>query len=153
MELREETDFHRREWRFQNAGRVGLIVFSVLALLGVFGGGPLSRARLQTNGGSVEYDRVLRWHTSSELTVAIAAPGRFEVGIEANYADAVQLRVIQPQPTAVIDRDRHRIFQFQGSDGTATVITFEVSPRRPGSVRTRLDAPGLQTELRHLVIF
>jgi hypothetical protein len=153
MDLDEDPAFHRREWRFQRIGRVGLVLFAALALFGLFGDGPISRARrLGPAGESIDYQHVLRWRTARPLTVILTDQGPHEIRVSPDYADAVDLRVIRPLPDSTFDRGGERVFRFESAKGP-TAIEFELKPRRPGRLTTVLDADGWRSTIRQWVLF
>ena len=71
LELDQDLGFQRREWSLQRIGWWALTGFVVVASLGLFGGGPLSRGRVGDPGAAVwiEYERFVRVGARARLYV------------------------------------------------------------------------------------
>jgi hypothetical protein len=67
MEVNADIEFQRRVWRVQRIGWLIIAAVIVAALLGVFGGGPLSRAAVQGDGLRLEYERFARLQQSTRF--------------------------------------------------------------------------------------
>src|SRR5579884_1974852 len=65
-----DLEFQRRWWKFERAIWIFFTLLIVLDVLGVFGRGPLAKARLRAADGSAEvtYERIERHKTPSVLT-------------------------------------------------------------------------------------
>lgn len=98
----EDMRFQRRFWAVQRAGWGVLSVMLVLAGLGLFSNGPLSRAEARSANGTmaVEYQRFLRNGAAATMVVRLAAgngPAEFFIGREA--LDKLGITRIQPPPS------------------------------------------------------
>ena len=78
-------------------------LFLALALGGLFGNGPLSRAHADGAAGRIEYERFVRYGLSTDLVVTPAgsAHGVNRVEISAAYLEAFRIEHITPEPAAV----------------------------------------------------
>jgi len=161
LQLQQDLKFQNQEWLFQRIGRIVLTFFVVAAALGLFGSGPLSRARVdaptaEDNPGaaSVEYERFLRISVPTRLSLRFSqfrAPEK-ETVIEFNreYYDSVFIRQISPQPSRVtIDQKSARFYYAARAELPADrVLIFVLVPRKFGSLPLRIRADQLSTSLR-----
>ena len=133
LEIDQDIDFQRREWRAQRIGRGVLFVIVLAALAGVFGGGPLATASVRTPDGRlrVEYDRIARHGAPTPLRVHVAPPASGDsvigVWIDQAYMHGVILRGISPEPTEGQAGDQRLVYRFRLSDPSrAADIIFQV---------------------------
>jgi hypothetical protein len=137
LQLDQDIDLQRREWRVQRVGWYGLATFVLAALLGVFGKGPLSHAAAGASGLSVEYERFVRAGAPSRLTIEIPpAPGGTlpQLSISRDYVDAMTITHILPSPAASELRAGDALFSFERGDTARSPFTveIEVEPRGMG---------------------
>lgn len=125
---------HRSAWRLEHASWALMALLLVAALLGVFGGGPLSHARTGSAGTvELEYDRLLRAAAPTEYRLEIqpgfAADGRLEVRIDQDLVDAMEIASIVPEPESVTAGPGYTRFSFRieagGRSPARVVIGFE----------------------------
>ena len=145
--------FHQHEWRIQRVGWVLVALFLMLALGGLFGGGPLSYARAGNAAGSIEYERFVRNGLSTEFVVTPAgrvASGVHRVAISADYLEAFRVERITPEPTAVRMTGQLLVYEFESTAAGAS-ISFHIHPQRLGrhTAEVRIDA-GTPLGIRQL---
>ncbi|HEV2128712.1 MAG TPA: hypothetical protein VGR22_08850, partial [Thermomicrobiales bacterium] len=75
LEVDEDIEFQEREWKVQRVGWALMLVVIVLALVGLFGTGPLSAVEREADDGTLvlEYQRFVRH--GGRTTFSIAAAG------------------------------------------------------------------------------
>jgi hypothetical protein len=104
IEIDQNLEHLRREWRFQRIGWLLMLLVVLAALAGLFGRGPLAKA----SGGApnaparLEYERIVRYTSPTQLTVLLS-PEAIEEGIariwlEREYIQAVEIDRIVPEP-------------------------------------------------------
>ena len=151
LELKQDLAFHRREWRIQHAGWWALTAVVAAASLGVFGNGPLSRARAGEPGAPVwvEYERFVRVGATTRMYVHVRAasgePNR-EVRVNREYFERIRLEQLVPEPERVLigPADVSLFFAMEAAAGEGTIV-FDVQPLRAGrhSIRIAIDRqPG-----------
>ena len=139
-DFESELIFHEREWRVQRIGWVVLTIFLALALAGLFGGGPLSRAHVEGPAGRVEYERFVRYGASTTLTVMPATDalhGVSRIEVSAAYLQAFRVEGITPEPSAVRMVGGQLVYEFATAAPGASV-TFNLHPQRLWRHRAQL---------------
>ena len=123
--------FHRSEWRLQRIGWVLVALFLALAVAGLFGNGPLSRAHADNGAGRLEYQRFTRYGLSTDLVVTPASSkhGVTRVEISGDYLEAFRVEHITPEPAAVRLAGPNVIYEFASAAPGAS-ISFHLSPQR-----------------------
>jgi hypothetical protein len=140
--------FQRREWAVQRAGWGVLWVILLAGVLGLFGRGPLSRARAtDERGWQVEYDRFGRDLTPGTLVITIPAGAEPRdtamLWLDRGFVDAVKIRLVTPEPVAVSATSNRLEYRFlTHAEAGALHITFELEPQRVGWIEGRAGAPG-----------
>jgi hypothetical protein len=104
LEIRQDLDFQRREWRAQRIGWVVMALIALAALLGLTGNGVLARATAgsPTDPLRLEYSRFDRLQSPSTLEVEIAGDSvegqQIELLIDRGYVQGVLIEKIVPEP-------------------------------------------------------
>lgn len=100
--ITDQIAFQRKTWRFERVGFGVLLVLVLLALTGLFSGGPLSQHSSSGPGQrlTVEYERFLRNGASSRVVlVARTRPSaRATLRIDQAFLRAHTVESLQPQP-------------------------------------------------------
>ncbi len=147
-----ELIFHEKEWRIQRIGWIVLTIFLALAFAGLFGGGPLSRARVGGAGGSIEYEHFARTGTSTDLVVTpavAAAGGVHRIEIPSEYLRAFRIERITPEPAAVRMTGQRLVYEFAaGAPGSS--VSFQIRPQRLWRHRAVLRIDGAPLEIWQL---
>jgi hypothetical protein len=91
-ELNDDERYQKRDW---NVRRVAIGLFTLVlgaAVLGAFGGGPLSRVEAEAGEVRVEYERVARRTAETGLSIELAAEHAQGVTVELpeDFARAVR---------------------------------------------------------------
>lgn len=130
-DFESQLAFHRTEWRIQRIGWVLVALFLALALGGLFGNGPLSRAHADGAAGRIEYQRFVRYGLSTDLVVTPAgsAHGVNRVEISAAYLEAFRIEHITPEPAAVRMTGATLVYEFASAAPGAS-ISFQMHPQR-----------------------
>jgi hypothetical protein len=129
--LDSQLAFHRKEWRIQRIGWVLVALFLVLAVAGLFGNGPLSRAHTDNRSGRVDYERFTRYGLSTDVVVTpvASAHGVIRVTISADYLEAFRVERITPEPGAVRMTGPDILYEFASAAPGAS-ISFHLRPQR-----------------------
>jgi hypothetical protein len=145
IEVDQDLEFQRRDWRAQRIGRMVLIAIVVAALAGAFGGGPIRPSSVQSPDGKirVDYERIARHASSQRLRVHIGprAPGDsvVDLWIDQEFMHGLTIGEISPQPVQTRAGDQRLIYRFHLAD-----------PSRSADVVFQADADKLWA--RHGVI-
>lgn len=152
-EIQEDSGFQRKQLV---AARAAVALFAVvigLALLGVFGSGPLSHA---TAGGerddfTVDYQRFLRFHHDTEVEVRLGAgEGPTTVAIDRGYLDGFEVGGVLPEPDSQTAREGRLLLTFEESRPSA--VTIDLVPRKVGLQRAGVSVDdGEEVSFRQMV--
>jgi len=134
IEVNQDLDFQRAEWRFQRVAWVAIALIAVASILGAFGRGPLAHATATTANGelTVEYERIARHTAITRFDLHFPrAQGEVGVSIPSSYLKGAELRSIVPEPTKTESGAGNSTFYFDLKPGA--VITFVFEPDALGS--------------------
>ncbi len=127
LEIEQDSEYQRREWRAQKFGWAAMALIIVAALLGLFGPGLFNQAARQGDGFSLEYERFRRYQAPAELRFYIAEASlpsdQVRLSISQDYLGGVQIQQITPQPDSVL-----------GGAGRLTYVFGRASPRQPVTI-------------------
>ncbi|AAZ55686.1 hypothetical protein JCM3263A_23110 [Thermobifida fusca] len=139
----------RFEWRVERIAWVLAALLFALALLGVFGGGPLSRASAGSSDQTVQvdYERFVRVATSTTLKVVIAPravrEGEVALGLSHEFLEAVTVQGITPVPAAVASRADRVVYRFTAPhEGEPVKVTFDLRTEHSGLHWARIGVEG-----------
>lgn len=148
LEVKQDLEFQRREWRLQQVGWFALTAFVAAAALGLFGGGPLSpaHARGPGTGLEIDYDRFIRVGAATRVTVrglTAARPGDpLQLRIPREYFESFRVDRISPEPDAMLVGAREVTLQYGAgpADPSGLTVILDLEPigtgRRAGAVRS-----------------
>jgi hypothetical protein len=159
LELDQDLAFQQRSWIVQRIGWIVLGLIIVAALLGLFGGGPLSYTTARSQDGALGLEYNLFWRIQAAMTLRVflmpktAYAGEVRLWLSRSYVDAVDVQHITPQPQRVEAGTDRLTYVFAISQmGQQIEITFQVKPERPGRVAGRLGLEdGITLSFAHVI--
>lgn len=135
LELNEDISFQEREWTAERIGWGALLLVVLLALLGLFGNGPISWTSATSDSGDLEvsFERFGRRGGSQTLTVraeaSAASKGAWEIDISRDYLGAVRMDAMTPQPDSVSAVPGGSRYTFlQASDDADLEVELSLTP-------------------------
>lgn len=161
LQIDEDWEFQRREWRMERAGWVGLALFVIAAGAGAFGDGPLSHATASDESGQlvVQYERFVRASAPSELRIQIrsATTGSGEVAFwtDLSYLRDLELSAILPEPKRVEQQGPRILYVFSVMDAAELhEVAFRYEPTRAGRLYGRFGvSDGSAAAVRQFAFF
>lgn len=144
IELEQDIDFQNRSWTVQRAGWVVMLVIVAAALIGVFGGGPVSSARAgDTNRLRVDYERFVRLDSPEKITFtvgrgAVPAGSSVDLWIDRQWLTKHVVNSIVPAPSGTRVTSDRVIYRFDvDSAGFPSQIEFDLETRGMGRLKGR----------------
>jgi hypothetical protein len=142
LQIDQDLEYQRREWVFERVGWIIVALLLLAGLLGVFGGGPLSRDEITAGPLTLEYDRLARERAPAELQIetdaGAATDGQLALWLNRAFLDKVDVVSVIPEPvemTMALDRVTYHF--AVPADQPATIV-FQLQPEEPGNVAGRL---------------
>jgi hypothetical protein len=159
LQLKEDLEFQRREWRFQRVSWWGLSTFVVVAMLGVFGGGPLSTASATSADGvlRVKYERFVRVGARTRLVIdsqrSAERATNLELRIARPYYEAMRLEVTPAAADLSIGPSTVTL-RFAVSAQEPLTVFLDADPAWSGSHATTISAGGgTSVDIRQFAYF
>jgi hypothetical protein len=159
LEIKEDMNFQQKEWTVERFGWILMFLLILLALIGVFGVGPVSATTLGGEDGAlwIEYERFGRFKSPATLRIH-PSPEAIENGevvfwVEAGYLKNFQIEYILPNPDSVeIGQDQY-IYHFTvDPQGEPDVINFYMQTEAIGSLKGNIGhGQDLVMELSHFI--
>lgn len=133
LEIAQDLDFQRKEWRVQRIGWVVMALIALAALLGVTGSGVVARATTGDAGSRLQltYSRFDRLDAPTTLDVQIAGDAvtgeQVALWVDRDYFQSLQIEQVVPEPEAVRGAGDRLTYVF-GVDapGQPMTITFDL---------------------------
>ena len=156
LEVHQDMDFQRREWRVQQFGWAAMLLFLVAAVAGLFGAGPISSATAGEEGSTiwVDYERFGRRGAPARLRVhAVPASQEFKLLIDRGYLEALKIESISPEPHSAEASGSWVVYTFRVAESGAgpTAVTFELQPDHIGRLQGRISAEGQTREFTQFI--
>jgi hypothetical protein len=130
IEMDEALALHETGWKVQRVGWICFMLIIVLALLGLFGNGVLSRQKSETGGNMIEYERFGRYESSTTLhIVARTVDGKAVVRIPQHYLQHFELERIIPSPVAEGVHNGYCVYSFT-ADESMHILLYGMLKRR-----------------------
>lgn len=147
LALSKVMPHHRAAWRVERVGWAVMALAVIAALLGIFGGGPMSRVHAGGGGVAVEYQRFQRASAENDyrfdVDAALVRDGRLRLRLDQALLDDMELESIIPEPEAVVAGNGHTEFVFlAASTGGQARVRFRFRPATFGRRAGRVEVPG-----------
>lgn len=156
LELEEDLEFERREWRTARITWIALVALMAATLAGLFGGGPLSRARATDPSGAlrIEYPRFIRYGASLRLVVQMPAgdDGRIPLTLGPTLVRAYRVQQITPAPVRSEAAGDAVEYLFDVAPGVpAATVVFELQSTQRWLLRGQVHAGDRSVTLTQFV--
>jgi len=138
LQIDDDMDFQRKEWRVERIGWVAMALLALAGLLGLFGDGPLAKAKAVNGPLQVEYHRFERLLSPTQMVVQVdpEAVQNEEVRLVMgrNLMEALKVSAIAPQPERMELTPDSLVYIFKVSEASAPVrVTFDMETAKAGS--------------------
>lgn len=137
LEVGEDPVFQEFSWKAQRVGFIAMLLFVAAAVLGVFGaGGPLAQSVVRTNGLQIDYERFVRFDTSTTIKIYLPAKTGDMIAVEIgrSFADAVRIDRIVPPPRSISANPKSDVYAFDPASGSRALVTIAYAPSRVGQL-------------------
>lgn len=130
----------------QRFGWAMMLLVSVAALLGLFGGGPLSSGQVGVEGSPLraEYERFLRLYAPGRLTIYIGAAAirpdsTAELWLDRHWLADMEIQAITPEPERTRTSADQVVYTFRvDPSSTPARLTYELETRSVGLINGRV---------------
>jgi hypothetical protein len=149
-EIPQDLTFHRGLWAAQRVGWVIALLIIALALLGLFGEGPLSSVRSGDPSLTIEYDRFVRRDSPSEIRIDAqpSAENEIRIAFTRDYIHSLRVDSILPYPQRVETIAEDVVFVFRVAPQTPSArITINAMPLNIGSLQGSVRNAGNKTSI------
>lgn len=150
LQIDEDLELHVKGWIFQRIGWALMLLFLILAALGVFGDGMLSGKILTSAGTSVLFEEYLRRDNDTE--VEILAPykdGRLLVVFSPVFTESFKVDRIVPRPAEERTTNGSTVYAFAGEK--LGKLTLFLTARKAGRTRITVQVNGIDFEMKQYV--
>jgi hypothetical protein len=152
LEVQQDLAYQRREWTFQRAGWAVMSLFTLAALLGLLGHGPLSSTSVSSPDGLVrmDYQRFLHHHAPEALQIYIggeaANAGIVRLVLDSEYLAGIAIRQVTPVPDRVESGPGQTVYIFRVNTPPAWLtVTFHFEPERCAFLVGSVGVDGRET--------
>lgn len=149
LEAEESLKIQRISWKLERAGWILCAIVLVLAAVGVFGGGPVSRATAESADGavSVKYNRFARNGAPERLEIELQSwafsNDKAELWLSREFFSGVRLQEIVPRPEAVDLLPDRIVYHFRSPTGSGSLqVVFDYTPDSSGRRKITAGAGG-----------
>lgn len=137
LQLDENPDQHKKGWVIQKIGWAVLYAGLIMALLGIFGTGPVSYRTQTANGISIKYERFLRYEGEAEMTFDITeARDTITLQMPQRYMEYIHVQSISPLPLGNKTIDGQTTYYFRGQG--AVRIHCVLMAKKSGSITSTI---------------
>ena len=144
IEINEAPEHRRRSETARNAGRALMALLLLAALAGAFGGGPLSKAAIESAGLRLEYQRVARFNSPEKFKIQIPArANEIRLHIGSGLLENIDIERIDPEPIEMALAADGQIWNFPVKDTNAPVsINIHYRPDTFGRASGKIAVEG-----------
>lgn len=134
--VEDTITLHKKGWVIQRIGWVLMFLFMLLALLGLFGEGPLSNKKVQAGNVTVHYERFCRYEHEAEIKLESNGENIRSVALPQEYLKKFKVSKIIPEPGTQMASPGYINYLFEGSQNN--IITFYFEPVGRGNVNGQI---------------
>jgi hypothetical protein len=150
LEINEHAESHKQGFKIQRIGMFAIIAFVLLAALGLFGDGVLSKRSASSKSAMIEYQRFYRFEARMEIKIELLAFGNSNVvSFPKEYLKEFQIESITPSAESTNFKGSRSEFVFNGPGNG--IITFYLVPRKVGNVEGEILVNGESFTLSHFI--
>ena len=162
-----DLEFQRRWWKFERGVWFFFTLLIVLDVLGLFGRGPLAKARLRASDGSAEvtYERVERHATPSVLTVhfgpsavedgavqgGVVKDGKARLWVSEDVVKELGNQRVSPQPESSTLERGGILYTFPAGP-PPLAVQFSLQPTSVGPASVALQVPGRERQSANIFV-
>lgn len=150
LEMNEHPDSHKQGFKIQRFGIAVILLFVLLAALGLFGDGVLSKRAIHSQSARVDYQRFYRHEAKMEIKIELHS---FEnsnvISFPKEYLKNFQIESITPSTESTNFKGDRSEFVFNGPGNG--IITFYLVPREIGNVKGDLLVNNERFDISHLI--
>jgi len=149
LEAEENLRIQHISWKLERVGWVLCAIVLLLAAIGIFGGGPVSRATVKSADGavSVKYNRFARNGAPERLEVELQAAAfstdKPELWLSREFFSGVRIQQIVPRPEAVDLLPDRIVYHFRSPAANGSLqVAFDYTPDSIGQMKITAGAGG-----------
>lgn len=135
LDIEQDIDYQRKEWRFQRMGWAVMLLLVVGALAGLLGRGPLSKTSLADQGSleRLEYHRFVHYRDPEQLKLQLSAEAtqgeQFRIWLSHAYFSGIEIQSVTPEPE-----------HMEAGEGRHAMVFSVAEPGQPTSVSIQFEA-------------
>jgi hypothetical protein len=144
LDAPEDLAHQERSWRLQSLGQLLCLLLVLGAMAGLFGGGPLSAGKAQSEDGlaRVDYPRIARAHAPFSLEIKLspgaAVNGQVRLSIPDTALESFHISEISPEPTDARLAGGHLQLSFLADAAPSNTIRLYGEAEKVGRHSLRL---------------
>jgi hypothetical protein len=150
LEINEHVDSHKQGFKIQKVGIILILAMVLLAALGLFGDGVLSKASSSSPSAKIDYQKFYRFEARMELKIELL---QFEnsnvVSFTKDYLKEFEIESINPTPESTNFKGNTSQFVFNGPGNG--IITFFLIPKKVGSIEGELLVNTDRFRINHFI--
>lgn len=150
LTIDEHVDWHRRGFKIQRVGMAAILGIILLAAVGVFGDGVLSKRTTESASAKIEFQRFYRFEARMEVKIELID---FEnsnvISFPKEYLKEFQIESITPSTESTNFKGSRSEFVFDGPGNG--IVTFYLIPRKVGSIAGDVLVNDERFELNHFI--
>jgi len=138
LEVSEDIPFQRMWWSIQRIGWAIMGLILIASLGGTFGDGPLSKVRLSSSSGQVEFsfNRVVRRSSPEQIAIQVrrVQDSPIILRIPREFLEHAKLEEMSPPPFLTEADGDGRSYHFrQSADGDGIWLLLDLEYQRAGT--------------------
>lgn len=154
--VEQDIPFQKKLWLFQKIGWLTMGFLLFLALLGIFGHGPISSANTESSDQELtaSFDRFLHIDSPEKLTITVNNPEekKAKIWLSAAFLNNTEIREMDPETSNIaIDGDTV-IYSYDLRNRKTFSLSIKYSPNVIGTLNTKIGLiDGPEMEIKQFV--
>lgn len=150
LEIDESIEMQKKGWVVQKIGWILMLVFLILAALGLFGNGVLSKKDIHSGDQVFEYPQYSRFESRMELKFDLtSSTGTNIISLPTHYLEKFRIESILPEPSQNKTQNERVDYFFEGSGPMK--IVFYLVPQNIGNLNADVRVNEQQYNFNHFI--
>ena len=149
IDIDQDIQFQKNSWKVQRVGWAMMLLIAAAAILGVFGGGPVSKAHAgDANLLRIDYARFVRLESPEKVTFNVGPAAQrvdalVELWIDQEWLEEHDVKAIVPEPSETRVAAGRVIYRFDTeSTGFPLRIEFDLETKGMGRMNGKAGISG-----------
>ncbi|OQA03443.1 MAG: hypothetical protein BWY69_00456 [Planctomycetes bacterium ADurb.Bin401] len=151
LEINDDITFQKKFWHIERVFWGILLLFTLAALFGVFGKGPVSETSHRQENLNITFNRFLRYGNNSKIEIILPPGSRPVIGIAKEFIDKIDSVSFTPAPERIYYANNQIRYIFMVDERQPSEIVVSFKPTARGLLKGTIEHNGIYINFSQFV--